>query len=292
MNKRKIAGIGITGLVGSRVVELLSDTYEFQNYSTQNGFDITKPETLHTFRNSDADIVLHFAAKADVDGCELDKPFGKDGPAWQINVEGTRNIAKLCHETRKKMLYVSTDFVFSGENTPDGGYSESDSPDPINWYAVTKYEGEKVVQDVLQDWIIVRPAYPYRAKFDAKKDFVRAIIDRLRSGQSVAAITDHYMTPTFIDDFAIALAALLQSDISGIYHVVGSESVTPYDASMLIANTFGLDAGHISRTTREEYFSGKAQRPFNVSLKNDKIRKLGIEMKTFREGLEVLKKQL
>lgn len=292
MNKAKIAGIGITGLVGSRIVELLSDKYEFENFSTETGFDITKPESFEALGNSEAEIVFHLAAKADVDGCELDKAQGESGVAWQINVEGTRSVAELCRRTRKKMIYVSTDFVFSGEDTPDDGYSEKDIPDPLNWYAVTKYEGEKIVQDLLNDAMIIRLAYPFRAHFEVKKDFVRAIMSRLQEKQTIHAITDHYMTPTFIDDFAYAIDELIQSDASGIYHVVGDETVTPYDAAMLIAHAFDYDGNLISRITREEYFKGKAPRPFNISLKNDKIHRLGIEMKTFRQGLTELKKQL
>src|SRR3989344_9155773 len=164
----KILGTGLTGLVGSRIVELLSDSYEFENISRNTGVDITdKEKIIEKIKSSDAAIVLHLAAKTDVDGCEKDKALGEIGDAWKINVEGTRNVADACRESRKKLIYVSTDFVFDGTRE---AYAEDDTPNPINWYGKTKYEGEKIVQNLLTPWLIVRIAYPYRASF-AKLDF-------------------------------------------------------------------------------------------------------------------------
>ena len=88
-------------------------------------------------------------------------------------------------------------------------------------------------------------------------------------------VTDHIMVPTFIDDLVNALDVLIQRDEKGIFHVVGSESITPFQAALKIAETFDLNSSLISKTTRREYFSGKAPRPFCLNLKNDKIGKYG-----------------
>src|SRR5690349_7159093 len=143
----KIAGTGLSGLVGSRIQELLKN-YEFEDISRRTGTNITDKEAvLHRIKNSNADVVLHLAAKADVDGCETDKHLGEKGEAWQINVVGTENVVAAVKETRKKLMYISTDFVFDGEKSPYGGYSEQDDPNPINWYAQTKYEAEQRVEN-------------------------------------------------------------------------------------------------------------------------------------------------
>lgn len=287
----KILGTGLTGLVGSRIVELLSDKYEFENLSRSSGVDILdKEKIMEKIRTSDAQIVLHLAAKTDVDGCEKDKALEQDGEAWKINVEGTRNVADACSETNKKLIYVSTDFVFDGENLPPGGYSEEDIPNPINWYAQTKYEGEKIIQKLKTPWIIARTAYPYRSNF-TKSDFFRTILDRLRNGQTVAAITDHIFTPTFIDDIAFAIDALIENDSRGIFHAVGGQSLTPHKAANLIADEFKLDKSKISETTRSGFFNNRAPRPFQLVLKNDRITKLGVRMRTLEEGLRDIKRQ-
>ena len=288
----KILGTGLDGLVGSRIVELLSDKHEFENLSISTGLDITNRDAvLEKIKNSDAPIVLHLAAKTNVDGCELDKSLEEKGDAWKVNVFGTQNVVDGCSQSNKKLIYVSTDFVFDGTNPPAGGYSEKDIPSPANWYAKTKYEGEKIVQTSNIPWIIARIAYPYRAQFE-RLDFARAILKRLQESLPVSAVTDHIFTPTFIDDIAFAINALIKNSSKGIFHVVGSQSMTPFDAAVLIAREFNLDESKVSKTTRVEFFRDRALRPFQLALKNGKITGLGVKMRTFEEGIREIHKQI
>lgn len=293
MQKTKILGTGFNGMVGSRIVELLADSFDFENMGRSDGVDISNFDKVQQkISQTDASAILHVAAKTDVDDCEEDKDLGRDGEAWKINVVGTKNIAEACKKFNKKLIYISTDFVFDGENPPTGGYLEDDTPNPINWYSKTKYEGELIVQNSGATYIIVRIAFPFRAHFAQKKDFMRAILDRLKHDQPVMAIADQTITPTFIDDIAKALRILIEKDEKGLYHVVGSESLSPYNAAITIAETFGLDTNLISKTPGEEFFKNRAPRPFHLVLSNAKIRELGIGMRTFQEALEEIKRQL
>src|SRR5205823_835051 len=104
-----------------------------------------------------------------------------------------------------------TDFVFDGENTPQGGYTEEDAPHPLNWYGETKYRGEEVVRNSGIPYLIVRIGYPFRKEFEQKKDFVRAMLGRLQNNQPIVGVTDHIMTPTYIDDIGFALDTLIQT---------------------------------------------------------------------------------
>jgi dTDP-4-dehydrorhamnose reductase len=305
--KTKILATGLTGLVGSRFTELLDEVYEFEHINLSNGIDILdKDAVLDKILSSDANIVIHIAAKTNVDGCQTDKEKDKqilsfktseekenawkeEKTAWAVNVFGTQNIVKACQKTNKKIVYISTDFVFDGTKK---SYAENEKPNPINWYAKTKYEGEKLIQNSGLDYIIARIAYPYRALFK-RNDFVRGLLEKLERGEKLNMVTDHIMVPTFIDDIANALDILIRLNQKGIFHVVGSQRVTPYDAAIKIAQGFDLrDESLISKTTRREYFAGKAPRPFCLYLKNDKIGKLGIEMSTFDKGLSEIKNQI
>jgi dTDP-4-dehydrorhamnose reductase len=96
----------------------------------------------------------------------------------------------------------------------------------------------------------------------------------------------------FIDDFVHAIDVLISSDKTGIFHTVGSQTLSPFDAAKMIALNFGLDQSQISSASRADYFAGKAKRPFNLSLKNDKINALGVEMRGFEEGLQEVKRQI
>jgi len=93
----KIFIVGGSGLVGSRITELLSEKYSVDNLSTSTGIDITKPETLDIIKNeTEHGVVIHLAANADVDGCEADKAMGENGDAWKINVDGVQNVVNAC----------------------------------------------------------------------------------------------------------------------------------------------------------------------------------------------------
>ena len=286
-DKTKIFGIGISGLVGSRIIELLPQ-FTFDNLSLDTGVNITDPSTLSVIRDDkDHSVVLHLAAKADVDGCEKDKPLGKEGAAYKINVLGTKNVVEASKAANKKIIYISTDFVFDGKQAPEGGYKEEDTPNPIGWYGQTKLEGEDIVRNSGLSYVIVRIAYPFQKDaFALKKDFYHAIKDRLVAGQPVTGITDHIMTPTYLDDIAAALGKLIEVDAQGTYHVVGSQSLSPYEAALTISETFGYDKNLISKTTRADFFKDRAPRPFDLTMNNGKIVELGVKLQGFREALK------
>lgn len=284
----KIIGTGLSGLVGSRLVELLSEDYTFTDLSLETGVDITNSDEVYKrITNADADYVWHLAAKTDVDACEREKDQYKKSQAWKVNVLGTQHIVRACQDSRKRLLYVSTDFVFDGTSDV---YSEADRPNPVNFYGLTKYAGEKIVQSLGELATICRISFPYRVRFSAKLDLVRAILSRLMSGGQVVAITDQLIVPTFIDDIAHAFDFLVKKNVSGIFHVVGGEEISPYALALKIAEVFSLDSRLIRPTTRAIYFQGRAYRPFKTSLNNDKIRSLGIVMRGLSEALSEFKK--
>lgn len=290
-DRKKIIITGGTGMVGSRVVELLSNNFDFFQLNRSMGVNIADLESFKNIPEVDADALLHFAGKTDVDGCEEEKDLQQESEAWKVNVNGTKNIVEFCQSRGLKMIHISTDFVFDGRKIEGEYYTEEDIPNPVNFYAETKYEAEKAVQNSGIEYIILRIAYPYRKEFALKKDFVRALLERMKSGKEVNAIKDQVICPTFIDDIATVINELIALNESGIYHAVGDLPITPFDACTTIAEAAHLDTGLIHSTTREEYFHGKAKRPFNLYLKNDKIESLGIVMKSFEEGLqEILKK--
>jgi dTDP-4-dehydrorhamnose reductase len=291
MQKLKILGTGLQGLVGSQLTELLQDRYEFTNISRSTGVDITNKEQVSAaVTQSDAPYLLHLAAKADVDGCEREKALSTSGEAWQIHVNGTQHLIDACKESGKTFLYISTDFVFDGRKDLVEKYSEDDTAIPINWYGYTKFQGEEVVRNSGIPYLVLRIAYPYGRPFDKKKDFIQAMLGRLTNGQPVAALTDHIFTPTYIPDIAAAIDCLIAKNIiNETFHIVGSQSLSPFDAVHKIADKYELDHGLITATTRAEFFKDRAERPYNLSIKNDRIKQLGVEMKGFEEGLREIK---
>lgn len=284
-----IIGTGLSGLVGSRLVELLAPAFTFADLSLDTGVDITNVDVVvPRIEASAAPWVLHFAAKTDVDGAERERELGVQSSSWIVNVRATEHIVGACKRSGKRLLYVSTDYVFDGSKE---AYTEEDTPNPQGWYAVTKFEGEKRVATLDSKALIIRIANPYRAQFAPKPDFVAKIREKLAAGERISSPSDQLFVPTFIDDIAKALKTLIEQNASGVYHVVGSDALSPFEAAKAVARTFGLDESLVTPTTFTSYFSGRAPRPFRATLKNDKITKLGVRMATFDGGLREIKKQ-
>ena len=260
----KIALTGGDGMVGSRIIELLQDKIQFIPI-LQKHMDITDKNKVASVLNSiDFDIFLHLAAFTNVDAAENNKKTANG-----VNVLGTQNIFEIVTHKKKKMIYISTGFVFDGNNPP---YSEKSIPRPISIYGETKYQGEQLLNN---EAMIIRFDYPYRNEFKLKKDFVRGIITALTEGKKLSMVTDSLITPTFVDDIAFGLKYLIDHYSPEVFHLVGQNSVSPFEAGTSIAKIAKLDSSLISGISYEQYFKGRAKRPqfaHIISIKNKFIK--------------------
>jgi dTDP-4-dehydrorhamnose reductase len=295
MEKVKVVGTGLSGLVGSRIVELFGDKYQFVDFSLDSGVDILDKVVLEeAFKeNRDAKAVLHLAAFTDTNVAH-DQRGDKKGLCYRLNVVGTKNILNQCQRYGQYLVHFSTDFVFSGGKS--GVYTEEDQPDPIDWYGQTKHEAEKAVLASGLPAAIVRIAFPYRANFAPKQDLVRKIIAGLANKNLYPMFFDQIITPTFIDDIARGIDYFLANKTSGVFHLVGSESLSPYRLAQKITREFNFDSSLVKKGNLEGYQKGlpKNSRPWqkNLALNNQKVSSLGIKMSDIDRGLRELKEQI
>jgi dTDP-4-dehydrorhamnose reductase len=289
-----IIGTGLSGLVGSRIVELLKNVYSFTNIDLTSGIDITREKDVkNAVEKASGEVLLHLAAYTDVDKA-FEERGEKKGLCYKINVLGTRNVAQYSAENNKYLIHISTDFVFDGKNPPAGGYSETDSPNPIEWYGHTKYLAELEVKKAGGEHVIARIAFPFRSSFPNKIDLIRSIINKLENNSLPSLFSDQLITPTFIDDIAGAINAFIDKRPSGIYHIVGSSSLSPYKLAQNIAETFGHKSNRIKKGSLEQYLK-TSKRPYqkNLSVSNKKAQKeLGIKMSLIEEALQTIKIQM
>ena len=298
--KQKIIATGISGLVGSRIQELFNNKYEFISFSLDKGIDITNFSLLEKKFSQFPQVktVLHLAAFTDVSRAFNENENTK-GLAYKVNVIGSKNIAQLVKATNKYLIHISTDFVFDGKNPPVAGYTEVYKPKPLKneWYGKTKYLAEKEIEKSGCKYVILRIAYPYKARISLKKlepepklDLIRKIISKLKNNQDqeLNMFTDQIITPTFIDDIAKVIDKCIKNKPTGIYHCVGSTNLSPYALALKIAETFKIDKNLIKKNSLKEYLKNKDNRPRqkNLSLSNKKLEKeLGIKMLTIDEAL-------
>ena len=269
----KILVIGGSGLLGGKLLKLLpDDSKKFGTYNTRPvkidtkncrsyHLDITnKKDTEHLIVKISPDIIVHTAALTNVDYCETNK-----SAAWDVNVEGTRNIAESSRETNSKLVYVSTDYVFDGKR---GMYKEDDQTNPVDHYGKTKLEGEKVVQELCENYIIARTSVLYG--WHSKPNFVTWVIKELKQEHKINIVQDQFTSPTLADNLAELILKLIEKKESGIFHTAGSERICRFEFTKRIAEVFNLNKNLINPISSDK-LNWIAKRPMDSSLDVTKV---------------------
>lgn len=290
----KLLITGASGLYGSKLANLAlaknievysSDIQSLSVYGNFVKLDISgKAQVDEAFKNIKPDVVVHAATLTDVDKCETNKDL-----AWKVNVEGTKNIAEAAKSLGSFLIYISTDYVFSGEK---GGYKETDKPDPINYYGLTKLKAEEIVQ-TQSEYFIARPSVIYGSTPAAGKvNFALWLIETLRKGERVKIVTDQWNTPTLNTNLAEMTLEVVERRLTGIYHLCGATKVSRYEFAEQIADAFGLDKSLIDKVLSSQ-FTWPAKRPMDSSLNTSKaqqtLQKKPLEM---ADALKQLKLEL
>jgi len=287
----KLLVTGASGLLGSKLVGIARETFEvIPTHSSAPLFpdsiklDITDLDQVsEVFNRTQPDHVVHPAAMTNVDKCETDK-----GTAWKINVHGTENIALMCRKHVARLVYVSTDYVFDGEK---GLYTEEDATAPINYYGLTKLEGEKKVKQHCKNYIIARTSVLY-GWHKQKINFATWVINSLRNNMPISVVDDHFNSPTRADNLAEIILEMLQKNLEGTYHTAGDERISRYDFARAIAKIFMLNEELITPTKMSELETWIARRPRDSSLNVNKAKKmLRTRVMNVKESLVRLKKE-
>ncbi|HYM94267.1 MAG TPA: SDR family oxidoreductase [Chitinophagaceae bacterium] len=241
--------------------------------------DITDPFSVHdVFAQCKPEVVVHAAAISKPDDCELNQ-----WDCYLVNTEGTIAVLLNAAEYKSHFIYLSTDFVFDGEK---GMYKEDDLPAPVNFYGQTKLQAEEEVKEYEYDWAIVRTVLVYGKTFSGRGNIVTVVREKLEKAEEYKVFDDQFRTPTYVEDLAAGIVSIIEKKAKGIYHLSGTEMLTPYEMSCMTADHLGLNKSLIKKVTAAE-FAQPAMRPPKTGFIIDKARKeLGFEPLSFEEGLK------
>lgn len=285
----KLLLIGGTGLVGSRVIDLLSNKFDLI-YPPTTELNVTYADQVkQAVGEIKPDLILYAAGFTNVDLAE--------GLKEECNLLNVKAVEFFVTETAKLNIpfyYLSTDYVFDGTQS-DRPYTEEDLPNPVDSvYAKSKREGELVALTSNINGV-VRLIMPFSAVHIAKLDIARLTLDKLKKGQKISAVFDQKINPIFVDDLVSALAKILQSKANGIYHVAATDFTTPFDFMREIAKQFNLPKGLIEKTTFEQFNKDRlAKRPQHTWLDSQKFRREFGEgiLHTVEEEIRLFKSQI
>jgi dTDP-4-dehydrorhamnose reductase len=290
--EKKLSVTGASGLLGNKIVERARDDFEVTPihntkplYSNSLKLDMTDAvEVSNLFCRLKPSVVIHTASETNVDKCETEKAH-----AWKTNVEGTRNIAEACQKVNAKLVCISTDYVFDGEK---GLYSEEDKPNPVNYYGLTKLEGEKQISIYCENYAILRTSVLY-GWHPWKNNFAMWVISKLKQRQEITVVEDHYNTPTLADNLAEMAVEIAEKDLRGLYHTSGNERISRYEFAKQIAKTFNVNADLIKPVKMSQLTMWTAKRPKDSSLDTSKIQKqLKTKPLNITEGLNKIKEEM
>jgi dTDP-4-dehydrorhamnose reductase len=222
-------------------------------------------------------VVVHLAAYTNVDECEA-----RPDRAFNVNAQGTRNVARAAARSGARVVYVSTDYVFDG--TKEGEYVEGDDVNPINVYGRSKAEGEDAVSSS-PDNLVVRTSWV----FGRGRNFVATILAAARAGNDLRVVGDQIGRPTSARDLARSLAHLVGVGATGTVHVAGDgepcswadlaeEAIAAVDVSVPVERV--MTDAYERASTRP-----LAPRPRNSTLALERARSWGVPLRDWRDAV-------
>jgi dTDP-4-dehydrorhamnose reductase len=268
----KVLVTGAKGQLGSEICRAAG--FEFIA-ADRDALDITDPQAVSFFlSNVHPDAVIHCAGYTDVDRCETDRDA-----AFAVNALGARNIAIAADRIGAKLLHISSDYVFGGEELSPR--REFDRQNPQNFYGYTKRASEVYVLQHCKRSFIVRTAWLYGL---TGGNFVKTVIGAARSGRPLKVVDDQIGNPTNAADLAEHLLRLVRTEEYGVYHCTNNGECSWYD----FAREF-LRLSDLSCTIEPcgtEDFPRPAKRPGYSALDNMMLRlTIGDKMRPWREAI-------
>jgi dTDP-4-dehydrorhamnose reductase len=222
--------------------------------------------------------IIHLGAITQVDDCEHNKEF-----CYSINTASSDLIFNIAKKIGAKVFYLSTDFVFDGESGP---YEEGDFTSPINYYGFTKMSSENLLMESGVDYCIIRTVLLYgKVAASNRSNFIHWVKENLENKKPIKVVNDQVRTPTYIPDLVKGIILALESNASGIYHLAGGETFTPYEMALEVATYLNLDLSLITPVNASN-FSQPAKRPLKTGFNITKaIKNLRYKPTPFREAL-------
>ncbi|TKH11658.1 dTDP-4-dehydrorhamnose reductase [Bacillus wiedmannii] len=262
----KILVTGYNGQLGYDVVKRgEKQGLEMQGIGIED-LDITNEAAVYEFVDKvKPDAIIHCAAYTAVDRSEDDKEL-----CWNVNVEGTKYLATAAKKLNAKFIYISTDYVFDGEGTH--AFVETDAPNPVGYYGLTKYEGEKVVRSLIDNNFIVRISWVFGINGN---NFIKTMLRLGETRNELNVVGDQIGSPTYTYDLARLVVDMVVTEKYGTYHATNEGFCSWAEFAQEIFEIAGQDV-KVNSITTEEYPT-RAVRPKNSRMSKQKLIDNGFE---------------
>ena len=296
----KVVITGSNGLLGQSLLNLLlkdKDSYQVYGFSrgkNRSGredfnyisIDITEKEELDKkLEQIQPEYIINTAAMTQVDDCETNKQA-----CDILNVDVVKWMTRFASKLKTHIIHLSTDFIFDGKK---GYYKETDKPNPLSYYGLSKLKSEQVLKDSKINFTILRTILVYGKVFDmSRTNIVLWVREMLEKNKEITIVDDQYRMPTYVEDLAMACKIAMDKKALGIYHISSNTLLSVYEIAQQIAETFDLNKNlikPISTSTLNQKAPRPAKTGFYLSKTNNELR---FYPKSFKEDLQIFKESL
>ena len=262
--KLKILITGANGQLGKCLqdVSVAYPNYEF-HFKTSKELNITNKEQIDIlFTQEKFDYCINCAAYTAVDKAETDQEN-----AFLVNAEAAKYLAEACKVQNTVLIHISTDFVFDGSKTTP--YTEDDLPNPINVYGASKLKGEQYLQNILEQYFIIRTSWVYS---QYGNNFVKTMLRLGVERNEINVVNDQIGSPTYAGDLAAVIMKIISTKTSkyGLYHYSNEGAVSWCEFAREIFASYKVKI-KVNPITTMEYLT-PAKRPMYSVLDKTKIK--------------------
>ena len=296
----KVIITGSNGLLGQSLLNLLlqeKNKYEVIGFSKSKNrsgredflyvsLDITDKVLLgREIKKTNPDFIINTAAMTNVDDCETQKNACK-----VLNVDVVKWLAEISIELNIHIIHLSTDFIFDGKK---GFYSETDIPNPLSYYGLSKLKSEEVLKTSEVHHTILRTILVYGKVFDmSRNNIVLWVRKMLSEGKEITMVNDQYRMPTYVSNLAMACKISIDKRAIGIFNISSNKLLSIYQIAQQIAEVFDLNRNLI-KPISSKILNQTALRPSKTGfdlLKTNQV--LDFYPKSFKEDLLRFKEKL
>ncbi len=258
---------GAAGQLGGDVCRVLKEKNIPHIGIDKDDVDITSEKNVTDyFEKTDFDILIHCAAYTAVDKAEEESEL-----CFAINAKGTENLAKICKEKNAAIIYISTDYVFSGEvETP---FETEDEKSPLSVYGKSKYEGEKAVMSLCEKYFIVRTSWVFG---EQDRNFIATMLRLSETRDEINVVCDQIGSPTYSKDLALLLTEMAHTEKYGVYHGTNEGYCSWYELAKKVFDYKKIPV-KVTPVTSKEYIT-PAKRPKNSRLSKKALSDAGFSL--------------
>lgn len=265
----KIVITGANGQLGSDIKEVFKDKFEIIPLTDKDidiGDEKNQRDVIYPIK---PEIIINCAAYTNVPNCEINKEL-----AFKINGYSLKELSEIANKLKAHLIHFSTDYVFDGEkNKP---YTETDIPNPLSTYGISKYVGEIYIRNYCEKFSIIRVSGLYGIHpSPLKKNFIEVILEKIEKNKEITIVDDQILTPTYTYYVAKQLVEIVKRRIKGIIHSTCEGETTWYDFASAVFDILNIKINiKRGKTNRDDL----VKRPMYSVLENAVLKKEGINI--------------